>query len=190
MTDDAQPGATGLGEKKWLSPVQALTHFIRSPQVCDLTESSGDASGCSASCIRYGFRVGNIGLLLPADKLSEVIGDAVIHPIPTTPAWFSGLINLRGNLISVFDLVRLFGIDQEQDKRQFLLIVDRGDKAVGIPIKELPQAVPMGRRLGQLPALPSILRPHTRLAYVHEKDIWLDFDFEGLFSAVGIQMLD
>ena len=53
--------------------------------------------------IRFGFRVGSIGLLVPAGMLSELVDDTEVYPLPTTPAWFHGLINLRGGLVPVFD---------------------------------------------------------------------------------------
>lgn len=190
MSDEMVSGANGPGENKWLSPAQALTHFIPSPEMRPLADSREDSRRGTVCSSRYGFRVGNIGFALAPEKLSEVVGDAPIHPILTMPAWFSGLINLRGNLVPVFDLGKLLGIDEEQDKRLALLVVDRGDRAVGIPIKGLPQTIPTVRRLRQLPPLPPILQGHARVAYAHEQDIWLELDFERLFKAVGAQMLD
>jgi twitching motility protein PilI len=183
-------GATGPDEDKWLSPVQALTHYIPSAELCPLAKSRETFKRGTECVSRYGFRIGNIGFLLAPEKLSEVVGDVRIHPIPTTPIWFSGLINLRGNLVPIFDLGELFGIDKKEGKRLNLLVVDRGPKAIGVPIEGLPHTVPTARRLGQLPPLPPILQDLARVAYVHEKNIWLEFDFERLFRAIGALMVD
>lgn len=48
-----------------------------------------------------------IGIL----KVREIIGMMPITPIPRTPAFVSGVINLRGRVIPVIDLRSRFGID-------------------------------------------------------------------------------
>lgn len=181
-------GANGTVEKKWLNPVEALTQFTPSLDMHQPAEGREQPKRRDLRSARYGFRVGNVGLLLAPEKLSEVVSDALVHPIPTTPVWFSGLINLRGNLVPVFDLGRLLGVDEKQGKKKAVLVVDRGDKAVGIPIKGLPETIPPVERLQQLPPLPAILRDHVRMAYMHQRTIWLEFDFEGLFKAIGAEM--
>lgn len=195
MSNQGGPGPEQGAQRKWLSPTQALTRFafaapIDGPANRDDRSEARRSEARYASSPRYGFRVGSIGLLLAPDKLSEVVVDQDVYPIPTTPIWFSGLINLRGNLVPVFDLKRLFGMEEDAGRRPSLLVVDRGDKAVATPLDTLPQAICTDHPLRQLPPVPSLLQDHVRAAYVQGNDVWLDFDFDQLFEAVGARMLD
>jgi twitching motility protein PilI len=136
--------------------------------------------------VRYGVRLGDIGLLIGRDTLSEVIAQAAIYPIPNTPPWLAGLMNLRGNLVPVFDLHLLLGLEPPADRpRRFLLVLGRGDGAVGMYVDGLPQAVATGEGLGQLPPLPEVLREHVQTGYVDQGALWLEFPHEALFSTLG-----
>lgn len=182
MRNDTHGGLNGESALEWVDPTLALTRY--QPPETTSTVSTEDVSGQ----VRYGFRIGNIGLVVGEEKDSEVIGDAVVFPIPNTPAWLRGLINSRGNLVPVFDLKLLFGIEQESQDRQRLLMVDTGDMAVALPIDGLPRLVDTRRRSTRLPPVPEVLREHVRAAYVHEDSIWLDFDFQSFFESLGAQL--
>jgi len=162
----------------WLSPSEALTRFTPGPRTRRPSERA-------ATPIRFGFQVGDIGLLVPAGMLSELVEETDIYPLPMTPAWFRGLINLRGNLVPVFDLKRLFDMASADEKQPNLLVLDAEAEAVGILIDGLPLTVDTGRRLDQVPPLPKILQEHSRIAYAREREIWIDFDFDGFFRAAG-----
>ncbi len=178
MDGDPQYGSGG----DWLTPTVALTRFIPPAPAA----TGGEAVGTRPS--RFGFLIGNIGLLLAPEALSEVIEETVIHPIPNTPPWFSGMINLRGNLVPVFDLKTLFGFPDKLGDTRRLLVVDKGDKAVAIRIDGLPRALAPDRCARQLPPLPPVLTKHVRKAYILEREIWLEFDFEAFFTMVGKQL--
>ncbi len=165
----------------WLTPIAALTRFTLPAQ-----SAAGAEAGTGPS--RFGFLIGNIGLLLEPESLSEVIEETLIHPIPNTPPWFSGMINLRGNLVPVFDLKVLFGLRDEHNETRRLLVVDKGNKAVAIRIDGLPKAFVPERCAKQLPPLPQALKEHVQKVYIHEEEIWLEFDFEAFFTAVGAQL--
>lgn len=190
MSNQVGPGPDQGAQRKWLSPTQALTRFAFAAPINGPANRDDRSEARYASSLRYGFRVGSIGLLLAPDKFSEVVVDQDVYPIPTTPIWFSGLINLRGNLVPVFDLKRLLGMEVDAGSRPSLLVVDRGDKAVATPLDTLPQAIRTDHPLRQLPPVPSLLRDHVRAAYVQGDDVWLDFDLDQLFEAVGARMLN
>ena len=72
--------------------------------------------------------------------------------------------------------------------RQRVLVIDKGLKAVGILVDQLPQALYGLHSLPQLPPMPDILSDHVRTAYAHDEDIWLECDFEGFFKELGQRM--
>jgi len=176
VTDDTQRAASGETTTPWLSPSEALTRFVPSRR----RQAARDLAPT-----RFGFRIGDIGLLVPAGMHSELVEETEVYPLPTTPAWLRGLINLRGGLVPVFDLRALFSMEEGGGAAPHLLVLNREARAVGVLIDGLPLSVDTGQRLPQSPPLPALLREHSHAVYVQHQEIWVEFDFDGFFQVVG-----
>jgi twitching motility protein PilI len=169
--------------RRWLNPSAALNRF-KPPR--------GVGTGITPverQRARYGFRVGGIGLLVGQDTVSEVLEQVPVYPLPNTPPWLLGLVSLRGNLVPVFDVKQFLELedDKTQEKRR-LLILDQGEKAVGVLIDGLPRVAVTRQALPRLPPLPAALRAHVTQAYVQDDLVWLEFDHQGFFRALGGRM--
>jgi len=137
----------------------------------------------------FGFRVGSLGFLVPADLYCEVIEQVQVNPLPNTQAWFGGLFNLRGNLIPVIDLHRLLGEEIADHKKRRLFTIDKGEKAVALWIDGLPEVHgPAREPLKQMPALPAVLAPHVPWGYLYQGQAWLRVLFGEFFKALGGQI--
>lgn len=169
--------STGVGPVK---PSEALTrHRPALHARSRLTQVRTDQ-------VRYAARVANIGFLIPAGMITEIVETLPSYPVPNTAHWFSGLANMRGNILPVFDLRGLFGGTRAEGGR--FLVMDKGDKGVAIPIDDLPSPVSIAHRIDQLPALPDSLAPHVRAAYLDNKDVWLDVNFPAFFEELGTRV--
>lgn len=169
--------------RRWLNPSTALNRF-KPPR--------GATTGIAPierQRARYGFRVGGIGLLIGQDTVSEVVEQTAVYRLPNTSSWLVGLINLRGNLVPVFDVKQFLELEDSnnQDKRR-LLILDRGDKAVGVLIDGLPQPAVTRHVLSRLPPLPAALQTYVAKAYAQDDLIWLEFDHQSFFQSLGGHM--
>lgn len=76
-----------------------------------------------------------IGIL----KVREIIGMMSFTPIPRTPEFVKGVINLRGRVIPVIDLRLKFGMDsQAYDERTCIVVVQvqglEGISAIGLVV--------------------------------------------------------
>ena len=167
----------------WLQPGEALKRS-------DILRVSGigyERVGESESRVRYGVWLDRIGLLIPLHTQSEVIDNVPIYPLPNTTVWFSGLCNLRGNIIPIYDLESLFGFRKGVPEKHYLLILDKGEKAVGILTKVLPQPHLLGNNLIMLnrPPMPQSLEAHVSTAYIIDQQVWFDFNHESFFNAIG-----
>ena len=179
MNDDARVEGDQQSAGRWLDPTAALSRFVP-PRIDRARELTG-----RIGTVRYGFRIGGIGLFVRPETLCEVVPQVTTCPLPNTPPWVAGLINLRGNLVPVFDLHLRFGVAPPADRKRTLLVLDRGESAVGLYADGLPQAVMTQRVLPELPPLPATLRDHVQKGYVDEGVVWLEFSHAEFFSSLG-----
>jgi len=163
-----------------LKPSEALNRFT--------STQSQQKNVYSITPVRFGFRIGDLGLLIPTAMISEVIVDTEIYHLPTTPNWFRGLINLRGSLVPVFDLKILFDIQTEAKAVPKLLVLNERTKAVGILTDTAPRSIVIEESLSQTPPLPKLLSQYSHKVYIKDQDIWVEFDFDGFFHAIGNQL--
>ncbi|MFO1372410.1 MAG: chemotaxis protein CheW [Candidatus Competibacteraceae bacterium] len=169
---------------QWLSPSAALQRF-QPPAVLSM---GSRVTATQAQQTRYGFRVGNLGLLIGPTTMSEVMEPLPVYPIPLTPPWLLGLVNLRGNLVPLFELKQLLELTGEPRGKPMLLVLDRGEYAVGMLIDGLPQIPALDRPLSRLPPLPTVLQPHAVRAYIHAGTVWVEFDHQGFFQAAAARL--
>ena len=169
-TGDAVPA-------EWLSPSAALGRFVP-PK--DLLWTGPEEV---AERNRYGFRIGSFGLMIQADVGSEVIRPEAISSLPGSAPWLLGLLNLRGNLVPVFDLSMVLGVAKSHElKSMLVLILDKGENAVGMVIDGFPQPLQALRNIAQLPVLPAVLQEHVNAGYVKDERVWLEFNHESFFE--------
>ena len=68
-------------------------------------------------------------------KVREIIGMLPITPVPQTPVFLKGVINLRGQVIPVVDLRLKFGLmELEYTERTSIIVVEVKGQAGNIPI--------------------------------------------------------
>ena len=171
-------------QDRWLTPSTALNRFrLSASAVPSMTPPD------TGQRTRFGFCVGQLCLLVKMDARSEVVTLASIASIPNVPEWFLGLMNLRGNLLPVFDLHQLLETGESRRDNRMVLILDQGSDAVGIPIDTLPQPVGINRALRHRPPLPEVLEAHVSTAYATDKIIWFELDHRSFFMAVGAQIV-
>lgn len=142
--------------------------------------------------IRYGFSLGGIGLLIPTDTLSEVVTLQTICKLPNTASWFSGLINLRGNLMPVFNLKELLhtkeGVTKTTSINRRMLTIGQGEKAIALIIDTLPQPITIERKETKVPALSENAKGFAKTAYSFQERTWIDLDLESYLLSLRHQI--
>jgi len=165
-----------------LSPTEALTHFR------PLEPEVNTANLAPHTEAVFGFRVGSLGFLVTSNTYCEVIEQLQVNPLPNVEAWFSGLINLRGDLVPVIDLQLLLGETPATHKKRQLFAIGQGDKAMAFWIDGLPEIQSgFSQPLKQLPPLPTILQRCVTGGYFHNEQLWFNVQFDELFKTLGRQ---
>jgi len=80
-----------------------------------------------------GFRIGNETYGVRIGAVREIVRVPEITSVPSAPDAIEGVINLRGKIIPVMDLRKLFGqTDIHNDKKNRILVVELENKLVGL----------------------------------------------------------
>ena len=146
-------------------------------------------AAAAASIERQGFRIGNLCLLTPYERVSELTEMMPIYRVPNTAAWLHGLANLHGNLVPVADLGELLGVVHQRQAKTMLLVLGQGENAVAVIIDGLPVRHKLAKQdQVHLPAMPQALHGFVTGAYTKEAQVWLEFDHERFFDAMANQI--
>lgn len=78
------------------------------------------------------FDVGEDKLGIPLLDVREVIGVPSFTAVPYTPEYFCGIMNLRGQVISVVDLRRKLGSEPTYSEEESVIICDTEKHQLGI----------------------------------------------------------
>jgi chemotaxis signal transduction protein len=68
---------------------------------------SQGAGGAGTACVS--FRLGQETFGLPLDQLREIAAAGAVAPVPLAPPEVKGLANLRGRVVTLLDVARVFG---------------------------------------------------------------------------------
>ncbi|MCS3902491.1 twitching motility protein PilI [Methylohalomonas lacus] len=161
---------------------QSLDHFDPFQGLTDHEEKAEQLRN-----MRYGFRIGGQHILIDSHTLCEVVQNVEIYRIPNTRPWVLGVINLRGNLVPVFDFLKRLDNTAVHADDQRLLVLDQGERAVGIYIDGLPQALQIDpdepEQRAAIPIdLPESIHEHVNAAFRYGEQVWLEVDHRELFA--------
>ncbi|ADL12490.1 chemotaxis protein CheW [Acetohalobium arabaticum] len=74
-------------------------------------------------------------------KVQEIIRMKEITELPNSSEFMAGIINLRGDIISVIDLRNKFGVTQEETKKTRIIIVEMDDQDVGLIVDSVSEVL-------------------------------------------------
>lgn len=88
------------------------------------------------------FALGFENYAIKVDHVQTVIEEAVLTPVPSTPRFVRGVINLRGALIPVIDLKDMFQMRDAADKQSnMMIIMEIGNMKVGIIVDKVNEVL-------------------------------------------------
>lgn len=167
-----------------ISPSMALQRDVSSVDL--MVEGDGLFDDAQ---IRYGFQIAGMGLLVDANTVAEVVPRPVPIRIPRTPGWFSGLTNLRGTLVPMFDLKLLMGLNDKLSGREsFALIVGQGEETMGFFIEHYPLGLDDLKMVAEKPPLPKLLMPFSEQAYYANGSIYVELNYPRFFSSLSAKL--
>ncbi len=91
------------------------------------------------------FLLGEESYAIPLLSVKEVIAPPEITPVPQTPAYFLGIMNLRGQIISVMDLRSKLGIKPAVSSETSIIICDLISSSIGIVVDSIDSVLSPNR---------------------------------------------
>ena len=80
------------------------------------------------------FSIGKEEYAIPLHDVREVIAVPDITPTPNSPPHFLGIMNLRGQIISIVDVRLKFGIKSANTEETTVVILDLSGGAIGVVV--------------------------------------------------------
>jgi purine-binding chemotaxis protein CheW len=88
-------------------------------------------------------------------QVQEVLRMTEIAPVPGAPHYVLGIINLRGNVVTVIDSRKRFGLpDKDPDDSTRIVIIEAGDNVVGILVDSVAEVVDL--RASEIETAPNV----------------------------------
>jgi twitching motility protein PilI len=168
-----------------------MNTFPASSDPSDKSESAFDAfvpnSAQAAAQIGFRFDEESPWLLLAAGIGVEVVLDVGYCRIPNTPAWFHGLINLRGAVAPVFDVQSWLNERDCPLGNRRILVIGKGDAAAAVLCAGEPRAMRPTRPAAAAPTIPQRLRNFVSDGIQTPDGPAYAFDHRAWFTAAGHQ---
>jgi twitching motility protein PilI len=179
-----------------LAPTEALLRGFEFASSADADASAGAIpsavgrshrvrEGVEGPQSRQGFRIGSLNLMIRYEDGSELTELPQLHRLPNAPHWFSGMANLHGMLVPVFDLARHFGIERAAAGKPMLLVLAHGADAAGVVIDGLPQRLRYSsEQLADNATVAQALEAFVPRAVLIGEQLWFDLDTRALLGAL------
>ena len=99
------------------------------------------------------FRLSDQDYGIAIGKVQEIREWTKVTPLPSSPSYIRGMLNLRGAIVPVIDLRRRFGLDAlESDNATVIIVVNVGSRLAGLLVDTVSDVISVDH--GQRRALP------------------------------------
>ncbi|MFQ5488465.1 MAG: chemotaxis protein CheW [Gammaproteobacteria bacterium] len=88
------------------------------------------------------FRLADESYGIAVMQVQEVLRVTEITPVPGAPDYVLGIINLRGNVVTVLDTRKRFGLPaNDMDDASRIIIIESGEQVVGLLVDSVAEVV-------------------------------------------------
>ena len=87
------------------------------------------------------FNLGEEQFAVKTEVVQNITDMMEVTRVPRAPKYIKGLINLRGNVISLLDLNLLLDVKGKKEEHDSTIIIKIGDEAVGIAVDTVEEVL-------------------------------------------------
>jgi len=120
-------------------------------QTASAVDSYMSQTNADSLCLTFRLSDQDYGIAI--SKVQEIREWSKVTPLPSSPSYIRGMLNLRGAIVPVIDLRRRFGLEAlERDGSTVIIVVNVGNRLAGILVDTVSDVVSIDH--GQRRALP------------------------------------
>jgi chemotaxis signal transduction protein len=97
------------------------------------------------------------------------------------------MINLRGNLLPVFDIKQLLDMTSPETSK-WIIVFGQDDRATGIYADTLPSGVTIDRPADETPQLHEFLQDCVENTLMQGEHMWVEVTFEKMFEGLRARL--
>ncbi len=156
------------------------------------TDAAAAAASVASKAERYlCFNLGPEAYAMPLLSVKEVIAPPEITPVPQTPNYFLGIMNLRGQVISVIDLRVKLSIKASQASETAIIICDMKPNSMGVVVDSINSVLnPKPEDVSDKPQIQSAKTTEYILGvFRHEEKLVLMIDIAKTLSMGDLQLI-
>lgn len=160
--------------------------------ILEVDEQSIDEDGLKKTKRVLVFSLGDENYGVEIDQTKEVIRPSDITKVPNTPEFVIGVMNLRGEIISIIDIRYFFGIAQkEKNKDVRIIVTDVTGEPIGIIVDKVEDTIDIQEDKIQPPlaTLKGNVAAYTRGQVDINKKILILLDLEKIVNTDEINNL-
>lgn len=135
----------------------------------------------------YGFSVDGVNFLAPEGLYCELIYEFNISQLPNAPKHMLGLINLRGNLIPLYQIAETKDSKGSKGSRNYAFLIGEAKKGAAILISGKPHLITIDDHTENIPdntCLPW-LEGCIEASYQIQGETWHRIDSDSLFKKLA-----
>lgn len=87
------------------------------------------------------FKINNEQFAIETNRVQTINDSIQVTKVPMAPSYIKGLINLRGNVISLLDINLLLDIPKDASAEENIIIVEREDELIGISVDQVDEVI-------------------------------------------------
>ncbi len=121
-----------------------------------MAEAQADSG--SLQCVTFTLEDETYGINVM--QVQEVLREIEVAPVPGAPPYVLGIINLRGNVVSVIDARTRFGLPtKESDDMTRIIVIEAQQQILGILVDSVAEVVDIQR--GEIDTAPNVGNAET-----------------------------
>ena len=123
-------------------------------------------------------------IALPITHVKRLVRGIDVMPLPGSPPHLLGLSNLRGELIAVYDLPRMFGYGGDRQPASNIVVLKGEAFNVGVVVSDIGRLIAVDpARIGAAPrTVPGPMRQIVRGTTYHNGGLLLFLELDQLFT--------
>jgi purine-binding chemotaxis protein CheW len=96
------------------------------------------------------FKLNEEQFAVETSKVKSINDSMKITKVPKAPAYIKGIINLRGNVISILDINLLMDVPKQKDNKESensIIILEMEDELVGIVVDQVDEVMDLDEKV-------------------------------------------